>query len=228
MSEVLRCENLHKVFITGDEKIHVLRGIDLVVEKGECVSIMGPSGVGKSTLLHILGGLERPTEGKVWVDGEEIYKKSDREISEIRNKKIGFVFQFHHLLSGFTALENVMIPMFMKGVNTEDAKKKALSLLSEVGMLERKDHIPSKLSGGERQRIAIARALANDPLILFLDEPTGNLDEEHAREVLELIESLIERRKLTVLLVTHNERVAKIGKRMYNLIGGKLEERNAM
>ncbi|HEX3075159.1 MAG TPA: ABC transporter ATP-binding protein, partial [Ignavibacteriales bacterium] len=178
MNEViLRCENIHKAYDKGDGKqLEVLRGVSMSAEKNKITVIIGASGAGKSTLLHILGGLDKPDEGKVFINGEEISKFSDDKLSEYRNKNLGFVFQFHHLLPEFSSLENVSIPQMIGGASIKKAKKKSEELLISVGLGGRMDHKPAELSGGEQQRVAVARALANNPFIIFADEPTGNLD----------------------------------------------------
>jgi len=221
MNELLICKGLKKTYKSGEDNIEVLKNINLIVYNGDTTSIIGPSGAGKSTLLHILGGLEKPSEGSVYFNNQPIYKGSDEKIAELRNKHFGFVFQFHHLLSDFTALENVIIPLLISGVEYFEALHKGKKILKELELSHRLNHKPNKLSGGERQRVAVARALINDPDILFLDEPTGNLDSNHADEVIELIESL---KNITLILVTHNYEVAKIAKRKYNLDQGELKE----
>ncbi|MCK4577109.1 ABC transporter ATP-binding protein, partial [candidate division WOR-3 bacterium] len=160
---LLKGINIKRVFKTGKEKLEVLKGIDITIERGMIHTIVGPSGAGKSTLLHILGGLDRPTEGKVMLDGNSLYDFRDEELAKIRNKKIGFIFQFHHLLSEFSALENVMLPSSIDGISSKKASEKAKNLLTEVGLSDRIDHKPNELSGGEKQRVAVARALINNP-----------------------------------------------------------------
>ena len=185
MSEFLLAHNLHKSYNNGGKTLHVLKGISLKVIKGKVLAIVGPSGAGKSTLLHILGGLDRSISGSVFLNGVDIYKLGDRQRARLRNRQIGFVFQFYHLLAEFTALENVMLPAVIK--KAPIAKQKGQQLLEKVGLGHRINHLPSQLSGGECQRVAIARALINEPAIVFCDEPTGNLDskrsEEHTSEL---------------------------------------------
>ena len=221
MNEILKLSGVKKSFVTEVERIDVLMGIELIMKRGDRVSITGPSGSGKSTLLHIMGGLEHPSEGSVLFKGEELYSKNEEEISYIRNKEFGFVFQFHHLLQDFTALENVMVPALIGGEGFRSAERKAKGLLERFGLGNRLFHKPSKLSGGERQRVAIARALINSPEILFLDEPTGNLDPYHSQEVIETIKSL---EGVSIVLVTHDVGVAKLCEKRYNLKNGMLEE----
>lgn len=193
--------------------LQVLKGVSLQVKKGEIVSITGASGAGKSTLLHILSTLDRPNQGEVIIDKIDTAKLDDKKISEFRNKKIGFVFQFHHLLPEFTALENICIPAFIAGKSKKDAQKKALQLLELLKMTDRKDHKPGELSGGEQQRVAIARALVNDPAVIMADEPSGNLDSKNARQLHELFFNLRDILNQTILIVTHNEELAEMADR---------------
>ncbi|MCM8771374.1 MAG: ABC transporter ATP-binding protein [Candidatus Omnitrophica bacterium] len=221
---MLEAQDLHKVFKNNSQQLHVLKGINLKIGQGEIVSIIGPSGAGKSTLLHILGGLDSPTQGQVSFKGTDIYKLADRDLSRIRNQDMGFVFQFYHLFSEFNVLENVLLPALCKRerLSWAQLKEKAFSLLKCVGLEDRKDHLPSQLSGGEQQRTAIARALINSPQILFCDEPTGNLDSKTGGEVMEMIKRLNQENNMTVVLVTHNEEVAKIADRTLHLRDGIL------
>ncbi len=226
MNNILIAKNIHKSFHSGDEEIRVLQGIDIEVKQGDFVSITGPSGSGKSTLLHILGGLQHPDKGEIVFDGESLYSHSDRELAKIRNEKIGFIFQFHYLLSDFTVLENIMVPLLIKGTSKTTSESSAKEFLRIVDLLDRAHHKPRTLSGGERQRVAVLRALINHPPILLADEPTGNLDWEHANTILEMLINLHKEREVTIILVTHNKRVAKIAKKTYNLIKGRLENKN--
>lgn len=201
----VRVENLHKHYRDGEGRdLHILRGVSLTVPEGETVSIMGASGTGKSTLLHLLGALDSPDEGMIEVDGRDITRMDSRQGAIFRNQTIGFVFQFHHLLMDFTALENVMMPMWIRAGRTIDSRQEALALLSEVGLEHRAHHRPAQLSGGEQQRLAIARAIANRPKLLLADEPTGNLDEETGNRVSDLLLRLNREHRLTLILVTHN------------------------
>lgn len=198
--------DLHKSYYNGGKRLHVIRGIDFAVKKGAAVFIVGPSGAGKSTLLHLLAGLDRPDSGGVDFDGTDIYKLSDRKRSELRNRKIGFVFQFYHLLQEFSALENVMLPgLIRRDRDVAGLKKRARDTLGRVGLSSKCDNRPSELSGGEQQRVAIARALINSPEVLFCDEPTGNLDSENGRMIYELIFDLVKKNGITVIVVTHHE-----------------------
>ncbi|NQT95545.1 MAG: ABC transporter ATP-binding protein [Candidatus Omnitrophica bacterium] len=209
----IRAENLHKVYRNGKKNLRVLKGVDLSLDKGKIFAIIGPSGAGKSTLLHILGGLDKPSKGKVLFGGIDLYSCEDNRRSLIRNQKIGFVFQFYHLLPEFSALENVAMPGLIKADSKErDSQlyQRAKGLLSDVGLKNKIESRPSELSGGEAQRVAIARALINEPDVVFCDEPTGNLDTENADIALKLIKGLNKKNKQTFLIVTHNERLAKI------------------
>lgn len=223
MNNLLRALNIHKSFHSGDEEIRVLQGIDIDVNKGDFISITGPSGSGKSTLLHILGGLQHPDKGEVILDGKLLYSHPDRELAKIRNERIGFIFQFHYLLSDFTVLENIMIPLLIKGTNRSVAEKKVKELLKMVDLEDRAHHKPQTLSGGERQRVAVLRAIINQPSLLLADEPTGDLDWEHANTILQMLMDLHKEKEMTVIIVTHNKRVAKIAKNTYNLTKGRLE-----
>lgn len=225
---LLLASNIHKSFHSGNEEIRVLLGADLSIEEGDFVSINGPSGSGKSTLLHILGGLQHPDKGKVVLDGKPLYSHSDRELAEIRNERIGFIFQFHYLLSDFTVIENVMIPLLIKGKRKKEAQEKAKELLSMVDLTNRAHHRPKTLSGGERQRVAVLRAVINEPSLLLADEPTGDLDWAHTNTILQMLTDLNINKGMTIIIVTHNKRVAKIAKKTYNLIEGRLEEKNEM
>ena len=211
---------LGKVYWDGDRSLEILKDISFSVKAGEGVAILGPSGSGKTTLLNILSGLDKPSAGEVRLEGVSLGALSEKAKADFRNKKIGFIFQFYHLLSELTALENVMLPALMRkdaGASRE-AKSKAELLLDRVGLKDRMRHFPSELSGGEQQRVAIARALMNDPRVLFCDEPTGNLDIRMGFEIAELLRSLFDREKKTVLVVTHDERIARMASRVWNLV----------
>lgn len=214
------------ILATGIEKtfgqLKVLKGIDFRSEGAEVVSIVGASGAGKSTLLQILGSLSEPTAGKVIVDDVDIFALSSDALADFRNRKIGFVFQFHHLLPEFTALENVMIPALIAGGSASAARSEAKRLLSEMGLAQRFDHKPSELSGGEQQRVAIARAIINKPAVLFADEPSGNLDSNTKREIHKLFFDLRDRYGLTVIIVTHDKDLAKMSDRMIEMSDGRI------
>jgi lipoprotein-releasing system ATP-binding protein len=219
----LRAESITMRFQMGDKQLEVLSGADLLVPAGETVAILGVSGAGKSTLLHILGGLERPTGGHVFYDDVDIYTLSPPELAHFRNRALGFVFQFHHLLPEFDAEENVMMPCLLAGWSPKSARGRARELLDLVGLADRRDHRPGKLSGGERQRVAIARALAMSPRVVLADEPTGNLDPRTAESVEEILLRLNRQAGTSLVLVTHNEKLAnRLGKKAY-LVEGRLE-----
>jgi lipoprotein-releasing system ATP-binding protein len=204
--------------------LSVLKGVDIFVNKGEIVSIVGSSGAGKSTLLHILGSLDRANAGEIWINNERIDTLNEKELAKFRNKHIGFVFQFHHLLPEFTALENVCIPGWIAGTPKNDLEARALELLKILGLQDRASHKPSELSGGEQQRVAVARALINNPDIVFADEPTGNLDSKHAQELHELFLHLQKTMGQTFLIVTHNEALAKMSDRVVHMKDGYIVE----
>lgn len=211
---------------TGIEKtfgsLKVLKGIDFRADGAQVVSIVGASGAGKSTLLQILGSLSDPTAGSVIIDGVDIFSLSSDELADFRNRKIGFVFQFHHLLPEFTALENVMIPALIAGSSASSARSEAKRLLEDMGLGERFDHKPSELSGGEQQRVAIARAIINKPAVLFADEPSGNLDSNTKKDIHQLFFDLRDKYGLTVIIVTHDKDLAKMSDRMIEMSDGKI------
>jgi len=200
-----------------------LKGINLEIKENEFISIVGPSGAGKSTLLHLIGTLEKPDSGTVKYNDIDIYKLNDKELSDFRNKNLGFVFQFHHLLPEFTAIENVMLPVLIGGLNKDEAMDKAKILLENLNLSHRFTHRPQELSGGEQQRVAIARALINNPKVLLADEPTGNLDSKNAQEVINLFKKLRDECKRTIILVTHQESFAKISDRIVYIKDGVIE-----
>jgi lipoprotein-releasing system ATP-binding protein len=221
---VLRAQDIWRVFETGPERLEVLRGADLEVRRGEMVAILGPSGTGKSTLLHILGALDRPTRGRVFLDSLDVFSYSESQLHELRSRKVGFVFQFHHLLPEFTVLENVAMPLLVAGVARAEALNRAHRVLEEIGFLSRLTHRPAELSGGEKARAAMGRALVNDPAVILADEPTGNLDVTSAAALVDLMVRLSSERKMTILVVTHNRAVADRATRRLQLAEGRLSE----
>ncbi|MEO0184330.1 MAG: ABC transporter ATP-binding protein [candidate division WOR-3 bacterium] len=221
MNKILATENLEKSYFLKNETVNVLRGIDLNVEKGKFVVIFGPSGSGKSTLLNILGSLDRPTKGRVLFNDVDLFTKDDRTLSRIRNRHIGFVFQFHHLLPEFTALENVLLPALLDGKNRQEISEQALEIMKKLDIADKRGRLPDELSGGERQRVAIARALINNPLLILADEPTGNLDYENTNKLMDMFVHL-KNEERTIILVTHSMDIAKLGDVVYNLREGRL------
>ncbi len=219
---IVKCVDLKKTYILGEVKVEALRGINMEIRRGEMVAIQGPSGCGKTTLLNIIGSLDCPTSGKILLEGREISAATERELTEIRRKSVGFVFQFYNLLPVLTALENVELPMLIAGISKEKRNQRALDLLEKMALLDRKDHKPDELSGGERQRVAIARALANNPSILLADEPTGDLDTETGLEVLALLKEINKTENQTLVLVSHDSNIAKNTNRIFHIRDGTI------
>jgi lipoprotein-releasing system ATP-binding protein len=222
-SASIACANLSKSFSEGGLNVEVLKGIDLSVEKGSCLAITGSSGCGKSTLLHLLGGLDDPTEGKVMVAGQIMSALSEQEKGDLRNSSLGFIYQFHHLLPEFTAIENVSMPLLIRGLKVEEAEQKAAEILERVGLSDRLQHKPGELSGGERQRAAIARALITRPKCILADEPTGNLDEQTAEKVFDVMMELNREYDVSLIMVTHNLELAKRMDSVRELHEGRLQ-----
>lgn len=222
MTEMIRIAGVNKSFISGPGRVDVLHAVDLTIGAGERVAIVGPSGAGKTTLMHILGGLDRPTTGTVHFAGEEIFSFKGQTLDEFRNRTIGFVFQFNQLLPEFTALENVMMPALIARIAKEEALARATTLLNEVGLGHRLRHKPGELSGGEQQRTAIARALIMNPPLLLADEPSGNLDSATSAEILALLDGLHQARNLTMVIVTHSETLAKRLDRIVRVVDGRI------
>lgn len=222
---VLQLKNVTRRFEQGGHSLDILRGVDLAISRGEIVALLGPSGSGKTTLLQIAGLLENPTSGDVIVNGDPVRDASDAARTALRRHKIGFVYQSHHLLSDFTALENLTLPQFIAGAGKAEAKNRAMKLLESVGLAARADHYPSQLSGGEQQRVAIARGLVNNPALLLADEPTGNLDPETAESVFQVLVQTIRSLKIGALVVTHNVELASRMDRVLSLQKGVIVQR---
>lgn len=223
MSEVvLAARGVVKAFRTPAQTLTVLQGVDLELHRGESAALLGVSGSGKSTLIQILGTLERPTSGRVLLDGVDVFALSGRESNRLRNRRIGFVYQFHRLLPEFSAVENVMLPLLIARMARGEARRRSMAVLAEVGLAERADHRPGQLSGGEQQRVAIARAIVNEPDLLLADEPTGNLDRGTAEEVFSILQRLNRERQLTSLIVTHNPELADRLDHRFRLEDGRI------
>jgi lipoprotein-releasing system ATP-binding protein len=223
MSNLISLSGLCKSYNMGSSTVEVLRGIDLEIEAGTTTALIGASGAGKSTLLHILGALDRPSSGSVSYKGEELFRRSEQQLADFRNRSIGFVFQFHHLLPEFTALENVLLPALINRQPRKDAEQQARQLLEQVGLGHRLRHRPGELSGGEQQRVAIARALVLGPELLLADEPTGNLDMKTSEAIHELLARLQQETGITLVVVTHNERLAAGMGRVVRLVDGSID-----
>jgi len=221
---LLECQNINKFYQEGENQTQVLKGVSFAMKPQELVAIVGSSGSGKSTLLHTLGGLDQPSSGEVFIKGQSLQKASESELAKLRNQNLGFVYQFHHLMADFTALENVMMPMLIGRQNKTEAKDRAEKILSAVGLSHRITHRPSALSGGERQRVAIARALVNNPALVLADEPTGNLDHKTTESIFELIQTLNSEQNIAFLLVTHDMSLAQKLSRCLTMQDGILKE----
>ncbi len=221
---LLQAKDLHKTYEQDSNILHVLDGVEFSIEQGDVAVIVGPSGAGKSTLLHILGGLDQPTSGEVWLDNENVFELNETQRAYIRNIKIGFIFQFYHLLPEFTALENVILPALIQRDSKLDEAlmKRGMNLLERVGLEKRAQHRPNQLSGGEQQRVAIARALINEPKIIFCDEPTGNLDSNTGSEIIKLLLELNVKNRQTFVIVTHDENIARHSHRTLRMRDGRL------
>lgn len=219
---ILHCQQLGKTYTEGPNDVTVLNGVNLDIQAGERIAIVGTSGSGKSTLLHLLGGLDLPSTGSIWVDGQELSGLSDKRRGDIRNEYLGFVYQFHHLLPEFTAVDNVAMPLLIRGVDAKEARERASQILSNMGLETRLTHRPVELSGGERQRAAIARALVTEPSVVLADEPTGNLDEKTADAVFNMMLELNERVGTALVMVTHDTSLAARMDKAYHLERGHL------
>jgi lipoprotein-releasing system ATP-binding protein len=224
MNNVLVCENIGRTFVEAGNKLVILDDISFTIKAGERVAIMGASGSGKTTLLNTIGGLEAPTEGLVFIAGESLYQTSERKRTRMRNQQLGFVYQFHHLLAEFSALENVAIPLLLAGESKSSVIEKSTRLLDSVGLKNRLEHKPAQLSGGERQRVAIARALVTNPACVLMDEPTGNLDSHTALDIQALMDKLNIEHNISFIIVTHDEKLAQRMDRTLFLKDGKLTE----
>lgn len=220
---IVRTINLRKDYMLGKVKLEVLKGIDLEITKGEYISIMGPSGSGKTTLFNMIGGLDKPTDGKVYIDEVDVAQLDAYELAWLRCRKIGYIFQTFNLIPVMTALENVMLPMIFAGMTTDDAREKAKSLLETVGLGERLHHKPFELSGGQQQRVAIARALANDPAIILADEPTGNLDLKTGKEIISLLREMNKEKNVSIITATHDLKMLDVSDRVIWLRDGVIE-----
>ena len=227
LDTVVNAINVSKVYRVGEVEVLALKNVSISVSRGEFIAVFGPSGSGKTTLLNIIGGLDKPTSGKIYVDGEDIGKLGERKLSRFRAMKVGFIFQFFNLIPTFTTLENVMVPAEIVGLKPKDARIKAERVLARVGLEKRLNHFPHQLSGGEQQRVAIARALINDPPLLLCDEPTGNLDSKTGAEMIEMLSEINRERKTTLIIVTHDERIAKAADRIVNLVDGEIVKDDA-
>ena len=220
--KLIKLENIYKIYGSGDIEIHALSGVNLEIESGEYCAIMGSSGSGKSTMMNILGCLDRPTSGNYYLNGENVASLSSKQLAKVRNLQIGFVFQQFHLLPQLTALENVMLPMIYAGLPKTEQQKRAISALTKVGLKHRLENKPNQLSGGQQQRVAIARAIVNNPLILLADEPTGALDSETTRDIMKIFHQLNIEEKMTIILVTHEQDVAQESQKIIHFVDGKI------
>ena len=220
--DVIRTEHISKVYVMGTEQVHALRDISITIKEGEYVALMGPSGSGKSTLMNMIGCLDTPTGGQYFLDGQDVSQMSDNQLAEVRNKKIGFVFQTFNLLPRSTALDNVTLPLIYAGLGSADRKVQGEKVLNQVGLGDRMSHQPNELSGGQRQRVAVARALVNNPALILADEPTGNLDSKTSIEIMGLFEE-IHRNGNTIVVVTHEEEIAQHAHRIIRLKDGLVE-----
>ena len=220
---ILQAKNIDKSFSNGKTKLSVLKDFSLDVDMGQIITIMGQSGSGKTTALNILGTLDQADAGELSINGKQVHDMNETELSTIRNRDIGFVFQFHHLLPEFSAIENILMPTWINGA--DDRRDRALDLIEKMGLSERKDHFPSQLSGGERSRVAVARALMNKPKLVLADEPTGNLDEKNANKLIDLLVKINKDFRQAIVLTTHNPKIARIGHKQFFLENGSLSEK---
>lgn len=219
---LVKVENLRRDYRLGNEVVRALDGISFSVEQGTFVTVMGPSGSGKSTLLHLLGGLDRPTEGRVVIEDDDLASLDDEDLTALRRRKLGFIFQFFNLLPTLSAWENVSLPLLLDGRRLAEVKPHAVDLLEKVGLADRAEHKPGQLSGGEMQRVAIARSLVANPILMLADEPTGNLDSKSGDQILELLRSTVREERRTLIMVTHDQKAASMGDRVISLQDGRL------
>jgi putative ABC transport system ATP-binding protein len=220
---IIKLEQVKKIYKMDGVETHALRGVDLAIKKNDFVAIMGPSGSGKSTLLHMVGALDKPTSGKIILDGQDISKLRESDLAQLRGQKIGFIFQFFNLHPTLNALENIELPTIITEKDKTERREKALNLLKSVGLSQRADHFPSQLSGGEVQRIAIARALANDPEIILADEPTGNLDTKTEADIMNFLMKLQKEKQMTVAVITHEREIAQYARKIVHLVDGQIK-----
>jgi putative ABC transport system ATP-binding protein len=220
---MIELKGVNKTYKMGGEILYALDKVDLKIAKGEFIAIVGPSGSGKSTLANVIGGLDRPTSGKVFIDNQDLSKAKDKVLSDYRNKKVGFVFQTFNLQPSYTALENVILPLIFSRISVRKRKQRAIDCLTAVGLFDRMKHKPSELSGGQRQRVSIARALACDPEIIIADEPTGNLDTKKSAEIISLLKKLNKERKITLIIITHDANIANEADKIILLQDGKIK-----
>tara|TARA_Y100000310_G_C20700481_1_gene829285 strand:+ start:7543 stop:8214 length:672 start_codon:yes stop_codon:yes gene_type:complete len=221
---IVEARDVWKIYNLGNVKVYALRGLNLAIKKHEFLAIMGPSGSGKSTATHLMGCLDTPTKGEIFLEGKNIAKMTESELAEARGKKIGFVFQFFNLIPSLTAIENITLPMSFQNTSAKQRKKRAIELLEKVGLQERINHRPSELSGGESQRVAIARSLANDPELILADEPTGNLDSKTGTEIIKLLKSLHKKDNKTIAVISHDKKIASHAQKIVHLRDGKIKK----
>ena len=219
---IIEAKDIHKTYEIGKVRVEALRGVDLRIKAGEMVAIMGPSGCGKTTLLNVLSSLDEPSSGNVWIEGKELFNMTENEQADLRAKKMGFIFQSYNLLPVLSALENVELPLMVGGVKKGSARKRAFEALKRVGLEEWELHKPAELSGGQQQRVAIARSLVNDPVMVWADEPTGNLDSTNSKQIMELLKKLNRELEQTYIIVTHDPKVAKIADRIVKMDNGMI------
>ena len=223
MNNVIKCKNIRYSYHDGDRETPILSNLNFEVSQGESIAILGQSGCGKSTLLNLIGGIDKPSSGEVYIGNNDLATLNEEKITELRAKSLGFIYQFHHLLKDFSAIENIAMPLLIQGINKETCIKKASQITKTIGLEHRENHLPSELSGGERQRVAIARAIISNPSCLLADEPTGNLDAKNASSVLELLINLNQQHGSSLIIVTHDEKIATKMDRVLVLEGGHLK-----